>query len=71
MACHTSKRRKHGAIPWADSTYSADTESLPHENDDILGETPIFAIQDPFIAGLSRVGSELDQAIVGQSRKRG
>ena len=71
MASHTSKRQRHGPSPWADFTYWADMESLPHEDDEILGETPIYAVEDHFTAGLNRIRSELDHATTEQSRKRG
>lgn len=71
MASHIDKRRRPEPSPWADVTYSADIENLPHEFDDILGEHPIYAIQDSFTAGLHRVRSELDHASVENSRKRG
>lgn len=71
MASHTSKRRRHEPHSWGNSIYSAEIESLPHENDDILGETPIYAVQDPFMVGLNRAMSELDHATVEQTGKRG
>ena len=71
MTSHTRKRQKRGPNSWANFTCSAEIDSLPHENDDILGETPIYAVQDPFTAGIYRVRSELNHATVEQSRKRG
>jgi hypothetical protein len=71
MACHIGKRPRHEPSPWAEVTYLADTESPPHEFEDILGENPIYAVQDSFTAGIHRISSELQHTLVEKSRKRG
>ena len=71
MARHIDKRRRQEPSPWTDATYAADKEDPPHEFDDLLGETPIYAIQDSVTTGLLRARSELDHASVENSRKRG
>lgn len=71
MARHIDKRRRQEASPWTDVTYAADIENPPHEFDDLLGETPIYAIQDSVTTGLHRVRSELDHASLENSRKKG
>lgn len=71
MASHIDKRQRHGPSPWADVTYLTDIESMPHEFEDILGENPIYAVQDSFTTGANRIRSELEHASVEKSRKRG
>lgn len=65
---HVDKRGRHETNAYVDFKDPADINNLPPEHENILGENPIYVIQD---TGIHRVRKELSHASFESSKKRG